>query len=96
MKLVRQSSYVRALQNILRYIALDNPLAAMQFERELNARFELICNQPKMCRASSYMDDSRYRDMIFQGYTVIYKIEPEQIMLLDIFKWQTRTKLSKL
>lgn len=92
MRLVRQGGYVRALQNILRYIALDNPLAAMQFERELNARLELVCTNPEMCRASSYMDDPRYRDMIYQGYTLIYKIEASQIVLLDIFKWQLRSK----
>jgi len=91
-KLVRQRSYVLALQNILRYIAQDNPLAAMQFERELSARLELICTNPEMCRASSYMDDPRYRDMIYQGYTLIYKIGANQIVLLDIFKWQLRSK----
>lgn len=90
MKLVRQASYVRALQNILRYIALDNPLAAMQFERELNARLELAYTQPKMCRASNYMDDPNYRDLIYQGYTVIYKIEADRLVLLDIFKWQLK------
>lgn len=90
MKLIRQSGYLRALQNILRYIALDNPPAAIQFERELNARFKLICTQPKMCRASIYMNDPSYRDLIYQGYTVIYKIEADRLLLLDIFKWQLR------
>lgn len=90
MKLVRQANYVRALQNILRYIALDNPQAAMQFERELNARFEVITSQPKICRASNYIDNPSYRDLIYQGYTVIYKIETNQLVLLDIFKWQSR------
>ncbi|NLD15298.1 MAG: type II toxin-antitoxin system RelE/ParE family toxin [Gammaproteobacteria bacterium] len=89
---MRQSGYVRALQNILRYIALDNPLAAMQLERELNARLELVRTHPEMCRPSSYMGDPRYRDMIYQGYTLTYKIEASQILLLDMFKWQLRSK----
>ena len=43
-----------------------------------------------MCRASIYFEDSRYRDLIFKGYTVIYKVEENEIKILDIFKWQDR------
>lgn len=93
MKLVRQVGYVRALQNILRYIALDKPLAAVQFERELNARLELLCAQPQMCRISNYMNNPSYRDLIYQGYTVVYKIETDRLVLLDIFKWQLNEML---
>lgn len=90
MKLIKTSGYLHALQNILRYIALDNPPAAAQFERELNARLQLVLANPEMCRPSHYMDDKRYRDLIYQGYTLIYKIDNSQIVLLDIFKWQQR------
>lgn len=90
MRLVKTRSYVQRLQAILRYIALDNPSAALSFERELQARLELIKNQPLMCRPSNYLNDEAYRDLIHQGYTLIYKIEEQAIVLLDIFKWQQR------
>ncbi|MDF1874628.1 hypothetical protein JHD48_02640 [Sulfurimonas sp. SAG-AH-194-I05] len=43
-----------------------------------------------MCRPSIYFEDANYRDLIFKGYTVIYKVEDEEIKVLDIFKWQDR------
>lgn len=90
MRLVKTRPYVQSLQTILRYIALDNPSAALSFERELQARLELIKTHPLMCRPSNYLNDEAYRDLIHQGYTLIYKIEEQAIVLLDIFKWQQR------
>ena len=43
-----------------------------------------------MCRPSIYFKDIKYRDLIFKGYTVIYKVEEDEIKILDIFKWQDR------
>lgn len=90
MKVVKTQFYVEQLKSVLRFIALDNPYAALGFEKELTVKLELVKQQPKMCRASNYIDDSDYRDLIHQGYTLIYKIETKHILLLDIFKWQQR------
>ena len=90
MRLVKTRPYVVRLQTILRYIALDNPSAALSFERELQAKLELVKNQPLMCRSSHYLKHEAYRDLIHQGYTIIYKLKQDEILLLDIFKWQQR------
>lgn len=88
MKLVRKQSYIRRLHGILRYIALDKPATAVNFERQLNARLELVKDNPWMCRPSRHIANELYRDLIYQGYTLIYKVEAENLLLLDIFKWQ--------
>ena len=90
MRLVKTRLYIQRLQAILKFIALDNPHAALSFERELQAKLELIKNQPLMCRSSHYLNHEVYRDLIHQGYTIIYKVEQDAIVLLDIFKWQQR------
>jgi plasmid stabilization system protein ParE len=90
MRLVKTRPYVVRLQGILRYIALDNPPAALSFERELQAKLELVKNQPLMCRPSHYLEHEAYRDLIHHGYTIIYKVEQDALLLLDIFKWQQR------
>ncbi|WP_044406516.1 type II toxin-antitoxin system RelE/ParE family toxin [Thiomicrospira microaerophila] len=90
MKLVKMRPYVVRLQSILRYIALDNPSAALSFERELQAKLELVKNQLFMCRPSHYFQHETYRDLIHQGYRIIYKEEQDTLLLLDIFKWQQR------
>jgi len=38
----------------------------------------------------AYFEDKKYRDLIFKGYTIIYKVENNEIKILDIFKWQDR------
>ena len=43
-----------------------------------------------MGRPSIYFEDEKYRDLVFKGYTVIYKVEDNEIKILDIFKWQDR------
>jgi len=43
-----------------------------------------------MYRKSIYFDDDYYRDFVYKGYTIIYKIEKDFIRVLDIFKWQDR------
>ena len=90
MKLIKTSKYQSQLLLTLKYIALDNPLAALSFERELNAKLSLISEQPLMCRPSHYIQQDEYRDLIHQGYTIIYKVEQDALVVLDIFKWQQR------
>lgn len=88
MKIIKNQFYKKQLINILRYIALDQPINALAFERELQKKLELIKNQPKISRPSNYHSNPNYRDLIHKGYTIIYKIEHQHILLLDIFKWQ--------
>lgn len=88
MKVVKTQFYQQQLINILRYIAIDQPLNALSFERELQKKLELIKEQPKISRPSHYHPNPNYRDLIHKGYTLIYKIEKQHILLLDIFKWQ--------
>ncbi len=90
MKIVASLFYIEQLQNILRYIALDNPYAALGFEKELSAKLHRVKDSPLMCRQSIYFDNGNFRDLIHKGYTVIYKIDNSQLILLDIFKWQGR------
>ncbi|AEG31618.1 type II toxin-antitoxin system RelE/ParE family toxin [Thiomicrospira cyclica] len=90
MRLVKTRPCVVRLQAILCYIALDNPPAALSFERELQAKLELVKNQPFMCRPFHYLKHEAYRDLIHQGYRIIYKVEQGALLLLDIFKWQQR------
>ncbi len=40
-----------------------------------------------MCRVSLYADDECVRDLIFKGYTVVYEVGDDEVVVLDIFKW---------
>jgi plasmid stabilization system protein ParE len=86
----KKTLYLKQLQNIIRFISQDKPIAALNFEKELNKKLKQILSNPKMHRKSHYFDDKNYRDLIYKGYTIIYKIENNTVKILDIFKWQER------
>lgn len=90
MLIEKKPKFVHNLISILLYISQDNESVAKRFELELNQKIENLVFSPRKFRASIYFEDDSYRDMIYKGYTIIYKIESQQILILDIFKWQER------
>jgi plasmid stabilization system protein ParE len=90
MMVEKKPKYLYGLMNILTYIKNDKPLAAKKFENRLNKQICNLIQFPLKHRKSIYFDDENYRDLIYYGYTIIYKIENEKILILDIFKWQER------
>lgn len=90
MRIVYEKQFGSQLNSILSFIARDNPFAARAFRNNLKRRIELIPGNPLACRQSRWFDDPNLRDLIFMGYTAIYRITPDEIRLLDIFRWQER------
>jgi len=86
----KKPKFVFTLAKILKYIKKDKINPARKFEKELNQKLNLLKQNPQMCRKSIYFEDESYRDLIYSGYTVVYKIETEKILILEIFKWQNR------
>ncbi len=90
MTIIKDKLFEKQLFNILYNIAKDKKTAAKKFERELNTMIKNIVIFPYKFRASYYFDDEDYRDLIYRGYTIIYKVDKEKILILEIFKWQER------
>ena len=88
MMIIRDIRFSIQLLSILRYIAKDKKFATVDFESELNQKINDLVYFPLKYRASFYFEDKAYRDIIYQGYTIIYKVEKEKILILEIFKWQ--------
>ncbi|MCH9740449.1 MAG: type II toxin-antitoxin system RelE/ParE family toxin [Epsilonproteobacteria bacterium] len=86
----KKPKYIFALMDILNHIKKDKPSASKKFEKELNRKINSLIDSPFICRPSYYFDDKAYRDLVYQGYTIIYKIETERILILEIFKWIDR------
>ena len=90
MRIVYEEQFKSQLQAILAFIARDNPNAARFFCNRLKVRIEQIPQVPLACRKSRYFDDDTLRDLVFMGYTAIYRVSPDEIRMLDLFKWQDR------
>ena len=86
MKIIRTHKFLIKFKSIVTYIAKDKISAAQKFRNELNQKLKNLSKFPYMYRKSYYFNDENYRDLIFKGYTIIYKIENDKILILDIFK----------
>ena len=87
MQINRSLRYKNNLFKILDYIAQDKVSASEIFLYEVD---ELINNLPYFpfkYRKSIYFNDENIRDMIYKGYTIVYRVnlEKDTIDILRIF-----------
>ena len=90
MRIVRSRKYTKSLQEIMRFISLDSKNRALEFRNKLDKQIFNIINMPYKCRKSIYFDDDNIRDLIYKGYTVVYKVDEEKsiITVLGIKKYK--------
>ncbi len=74
MKIRFKSAFSFSLSKQVKYISIDSPSRAKNFNRELIETIRLIEDNPYMGRKSIYFDDDNIRDLIFKGYTIIYRV----------------------
>ncbi len=90
MRIIRSKKYTQALKNIITHISKDSKTRAFNFKNELEKVVNNLINMPYKFRASIYFTDENIRDLIFKGYTIVYKInEPQDtITVIGIKKYQ--------
>ena len=87
MKIIYSDDAKLNLISIKKFIKLDNINVANKFISKLKFTIEELDNFPYKYRKSIYFKDENIRDMIFNGYTIIYQIDKiqQQIKILEIF-----------
>jgi len=90
LKLVKKGNYIASLKSIVTYISQDKPKAALDFLANIDKTLHTMLKSPYMYRKSIYFDDECYRDFIYKGYTIIYKIDFDTVFIIEIFKWKNR------
>ena len=85
MEIKKSHIFKMQLTYILKYIAKDKITAMQNFRKELNKLIIDLPNMPYKYRKSYYYDDKNVRDMVYKGYTVIYKIYDNYILIVEIF-----------
>ena len=87
MQINRTLEYQNSLFAILEYIAQDKMSAAESFVHELDKLIGDLPNFPFKYRKSIYFQDENIRDMIYKGYTIVYRVntKKERIEILRIF-----------
>lgn len=88
MKIVYKQSFINRLEIQLEYISLDSPSRARKFKNELLKRIHIAKRNPWQFRKSIYFDDQNIRDVIFKGYTVVFRINEDTIEVFGFLKFQ--------
>ena len=92
MKIKRSPRYNNNLFKILDYIAQDNVSASENFLNELDKLINNLPNFPFKYRKSVYFDNKDIRDLIYKGYTIIYRVN-ESKNSIDIIRIFHKNKL---
>jgi plasmid stabilization system protein ParE len=74
MRILFKDSFLERLENQIDYISSDSPKRARKFKNDLLSRIKEISDNPYKFRKSIYFDNSNIRDLIFKGYTVVFRI----------------------
>lgn len=88
MKILFKESFLRRLENQIDYIALDSPARARIFKSKLLAHIRQIPNHPYQYRKSIYFEDKNIRDLIYKGYTIVFRITDTTIEIFGFVKYQ--------
>jgi plasmid stabilization system protein ParE len=88
MKIVFKDSFLNRLENQIDYISLDSPSRARKFKNELLKRIKEIPKNPFRYRKSIYFDLEEIRDLIFKGYTIVFRVTENQIEIFGFVKYQ--------
>ena len=78
--------FIKALNDIESFIALDNLERAEKFKNDIIDKISSLDFMPKRCRKSTLANDESIRDLIFKGYIIVFKIENDTIKVLYIYK----------
>ena len=81
-------SFIAKFQLVLEKIAKDKKSAAHMFRREILRECYSLSDFPYRCRRSIHYNDDNIRDLIFKGWTVIYKITDEEIKVFALTKYE--------
>jgi len=84
MKISITEDFKSKLADQVEFIARDKPGAARKFKNELLKRIKEIPKMPKKHRKSIFFENENIRDLIYKGYTIVYRIKEEE-RIIEVF-----------
>ena len=92
MKIIYDEKFINLFLNIWDYISQDSKIKANKFKFELRQKIENLTFMPYKCRKSIYFNNEDIRDLIYKGYTIVYKIDTDKnsIIILGIKKYKEK------
>jgi len=88
MKIVFKDTFLNRLESQIEYISLDSRTRAVKFKSDLFKKIKEIPQRPHSYRKSIYFEDETIRDLIFKGYTIIFRLTEKSIEVFGFVKFQ--------
>ena len=85
-KLVITPTAEADLDDILRFIAIDDPTAARRFVSGLRKRMKTLATMPERCPIApeSGLDGLKIRHLIFSQYRILFAADAKQLVILQV------------
>jgi toxin ParE1/3/4 len=77
---------VQDLNAIFDYIALDNPVAALQWVHRLQARARLAGVAPLAGRVVPELERDDVREVFLHSYRIVYRVLSDEVHVLTVFE----------
>jgi len=75
------------LESIFKFISYsDSTAKATVFLKEIQTQIATLDTLPFRCRKSYYTDESDTYDLIYKGYTIVYKVIENNVYILTVFR----------
>ena len=84
MRIIRSKKYTLVLKDLIKFISLDSKSRAITFKNEIDKQINNLVDMPYKCRKSVYFEDKSIRDLIYKGYTIVYKVDEEKEIITII------------
>ncbi|MDD7913807.1 type II toxin-antitoxin system RelE/ParE family toxin [Polaribacter ponticola] len=88
MTIIYKETFVSRLEKQLKYLSKNSPKSASKLKTELINRIKEIPENPYLFRKSIYFDNELVRDLIYKGYTVVFRINGNQIEVFGFTRFQ--------
>ncbi|KFL34098.1 MULTISPECIES: type II toxin-antitoxin system RelE/ParE family toxin [unclassified Sulfurospirillum] len=88
MRIEFKESFLKRFESQLRFIANDSPKNALKFKNDLLTQIHSLVFHPLKCRKSIYFNDESIRDLVYKGYTIVYRINEDKIEIFGLTKYQ--------
>jgi plasmid stabilization system protein ParE len=86
-KIVLEEKAINRLNGIYEYIKQqDSSSQAKSFIKKLEKQINTLTYMPQRCRKSLYIEDKNTKDLVYKGYTIVYKILNNSVHILTIFR----------
>ena len=84
MKIIWSPLSVEKASEIADYVAQDKPSAAEKWINNVFSKVEQLKSSPEIGRILPEINNTKFREIIYGNYRIIYRIEKRQISILTI------------